>query len=396
MLLIRLFRFLIGYVKFSGEGLFPERFMNLIANSDVRIWDNSKRGNKFTATVVAKDYKKLRAFAKTAKLKIRIDEKRGMPFILNKNKKRVGFFAGIAIFALILFFMSSFIWRIEILGNDKISDRDILNLLEKNGLKIGTIAKSVDETNLAQKLVLDDKRLSYATIFIRGSAVQVRVTEADLLNEEDKTPCNIISDVSGRVVSVDVYRGEAKVKKGDRIVKGKLLISGVVDNTINNDFVPARGDIKVKVKKSFSVTIPRFYPALEYHQKGYRRKSLYFFGIKIPLFVGRLKKSNYKIYNFNERIKLADAKLPIGFDTKTYHKIEKADKNLSLKDASTIANIYRFLFEVEESGKGILKKTDREESDTEGAYILKVEYQSVVSAGVKSKISKSGAKSKEN
>ena len=39
MILVRLLRWLFGYVTFRGTGDFPERFMNLCAREEINLWE---------------------------------------------------------------------------------------------------------------------------------------------------------------------------------------------------------------------------------------------------------------------------------------------------------------------------------------------------------------------
>ena len=42
-MLLKLLRWLMGYVVFISNGIFAERFMNLTARSQISLWDVKKR-----------------------------------------------------------------------------------------------------------------------------------------------------------------------------------------------------------------------------------------------------------------------------------------------------------------------------------------------------------------
>ena len=74
MFLIRLFRFLSGYVVFSGKGGFPERFINLCSMNGISLWDAKSSSGTLHAKTSIKGYKRLRPCAKKSGMKIRISE----------------------------------------------------------------------------------------------------------------------------------------------------------------------------------------------------------------------------------------------------------------------------------------------------------------------------------
>ena len=44
---------------------------------------------------------------------------------------------------------------------------------------------------------------------------------------DESIPCNVVAAADGYIVRIEAYEGAAKVKVGDSVVKGDLLISGV-------------------------------------------------------------------------------------------------------------------------------------------------------------------------
>ena len=62
---------------------------------------------------------------------MKINRKKGVPFILNKYKKRK-IFVGLLIFIIVgIIVLSNFIWNIEVTGNDKIAKDEILKVVEE-------------------------------------------------------------------------------------------------------------------------------------------------------------------------------------------------------------------------------------------------------------------------
>ena len=101
MLIIKLIRFLLGYVSFSATGGFAERFVNLCTNKRIPLWNMKKVGNVLYGETTVEGYKAIRQSAYRSGMKMKLERKRGLPFFLNNNVKRkgiaIGFLASMAI-----------------------------------------------------------------------------------------------------------------------------------------------------------------------------------------------------------------------------------------------------------------------------------------------------------
>lgn len=384
--MLYLFRFFLGYVKFTAEGLFPERFINLLAALDVRVFGGVKKNGVFSCFIVAKDYKKLRTPAGKAGVKLKIKKKYGLPFIIHRYRKRLGFFCGFFLFCSILIFLSSFVWRIEISGNEIINDKEIIEALADSGLSEGVLKSKIDEADISQKVLLKIDDLSYVTVFLRGSVASVNVKEASIKEEKSNEPCNIVSDADGEIISIDVYKGQAKIKKGERVIKGQLLVSGIVDNKISNTFVHSSADIVARIDKKFSHTIPYTYDATLNKNLPYRRKNFHFFGLDLPLYIGRLPETSYRVFDFNERYSLFEKEIPIGAYTEIFYPLQKEKTELSESEAKGLAKALKMLFEIDESQDGKLTLKEEKYLEQKGSLTVEVSYQTTEKIGVCSSI----------
>ena len=128
MFLIRFLRWLFGWVRLTAEGGFPERLLNLAAREEIQLWGICRQGITLTACCRAKDYKRLRQPARKACMRMRVRERHGAPFFLRRYHARAGIAVGLAAYILLLHFFSQRIWAIDVIGNEKLSDREIEEL----------------------------------------------------------------------------------------------------------------------------------------------------------------------------------------------------------------------------------------------------------------------------
>lgn len=83
-----LLNYLLGYVNIIVEGFFVERFINICMSKNIFLWKIKRdKSAIISANVGIQDFKNAVKIAKQTKCKIKIQSKKGMPFIFNKYKK---------------------------------------------------------------------------------------------------------------------------------------------------------------------------------------------------------------------------------------------------------------------------------------------------------------------
>lgn len=142
-----------GYVRFKAEGYYVERFINHCRINGFNLED-LKRANStlVDASVSIKDYREICKIAKKNKCKIKIYQKRGIPFVIKKYRKRKIFFLTLVILIFSISVLTRFIWNIDIKGNDSISQDEIMKIINEEGLKIGKLKNNIDERKIVDKI----------------------------------------------------------------------------------------------------------------------------------------------------------------------------------------------------------------------------------------------------
>lgn len=118
------------------------------------------------------------------------------------------------------------------MGNENISQQEILRALEKNGIGFGTYGFSVDSSELRNYMLLEIPELSYIAVNVKGCRAYVQVRERVAAPEiiDKKKPGNTIAKKDALVTAVQPWDGEKQVLPGTTVKEGQLLISGVVQN----------------------------------------------------------------------------------------------------------------------------------------------------------------------
>ncbi len=335
MLSLRITRWLMGYVRFSVIGGSPERFFNSSVRSGAILWNIASRRNS-GACVFAGGYKGLRPSARRAGCRLRVRERRGLPFLLRRLQPHRGIVAGFAAFLVILVLLSLHVWCIDVTGNTTMDTRTVLSALSENGLYPGVRKSEINTKKIEQKLMLMFPKIRWMTINTQGCKMQVCIqekTERPKI-EKQEGACNVKASTTGQVVAIRVFAGTAQVKPGDAVVEGQLLVSGVVENESRETMlVHASAEIIAETTHSCEIQIPLRQSVRKPTGNRAVRRSLQLFGADFPLtFIGR-PKGDYDISGVQTRFRLFGTLLPISLYEENWNGMRTVPVEISRQQA---------------------------------------------------------------
>jgi similar to stage IV sporulation protein len=345
MLLLRLWNYIRGYVIILVEGYFLERFINICTHRQVFLWD-IKRRNDFAMTLKLsiKGFKMLRPISRKSQCRVGIVKKKGLPFILNKYKQRKAFMFGAVLFIVIINLLASFIWDIEISGNKEIRTADVLQKLAVIGVKPGVLKYGIDVDRVAKTLVLQISELSWVSFEIRGTRAKLFVEERrqppSLIPRN--MPCNIIAKRDGLISSIVVKNGQEMVEEGDTVIKGQLLVSGVIENEHEPEQKKLVHSIaEIKARTWYEGNSTTNIKTVEAVRTGKEKKVYTLMLLKNKIKLPLNKDINFQNYDKIELKKVLQIGenliLPFGVIVEKYYENELIDKELSLDEAKKIA-----------------------------------------------------------
>ena len=304
-MLVRLFKYLRGYVKIRVEGYSPERFFNLCNVHGILLWGVDHKEFSYEMYVSVKDYKRMRPLVRKTRTKIILLEKHGLPFFLHKFRKRKMFFAGMLLCAAFIYVLSLFVWNIHFEGNATQSTEELVEYLGELGVTHGTLKSKIICEEIETKLRTRYPNILWVSAEMRGTRIIVQIkenTDKDIVSaieEKDKEPASIVADCSGTIESVIVRQGTPLVKAGDKVVKGQTLVEGYYE--IKNDAgeivryegVAADADIVILVSEDYKDSF-----SMEHKTKQYTEKKRLAFSFTIFDKTYVIKpKIPYKTYN---------------------------------------------------------------------------------------------------
>lgn len=232
---IQLLRLWKGYVRIRITGNSYDRFLNLCAYHNIRLWDLQPAGEAYEADLLKNDFRKLRSIIRKSHTKIKIIERHGLPFFLYRNRKRKIWLAGITAAVFFMFWLSSHIWLITIEGNVSQTNDVLFEYLDTIGIRHGMLKKEVDCRQLASDIRNYFTDFTWVSVKLNGTRLDVSVKEGlnqtDMSEEQDggkETPSDLVAAKSGTVLSIYVRKGLPQVQAGDEVEPGTVLVSGTL------------------------------------------------------------------------------------------------------------------------------------------------------------------------
>lgn len=334
--------YITGYVNIKVESFFLERFINICVSKKIFLWNIKRRKSTILyANISIKDYKRLKEIAKKTKSKVKIKNKKGLPFIFHKYRKRKIFIAFFILIITGLIATSNFIWNIEVKGNNQISKEEIINALNENGLKIGTNKNKIDSNLVINKMRLQRDDVAWIGISMKGTNAIVEVKEAEKAPEivDESEYCNIVSDRNASITKINVQNGTAAVSVGDIVKKGDVIVNGYLEGKYTGiRYVHSSADIEAKVWYSKK---EKFYLNQEIQVPTGATEAKYALNLnnfKINLYKTLSKFENYDTINESKKLMLfSNFYLPIEIIKTTNCEYEKQPKTYTEEELTEIA-----------------------------------------------------------
>lgn len=256
-----------GSVLFTITGAFPERFLNLCAQSGVGFWDLAwLDAHTLTLRVARRDAKRAGALAEKVMCDARIQRHAGVPFFLAGFRRRYALLLGLALSLAAVCVLSRFVLTIEVSGNEKVPTAAILTELSRQGVRLGAYGPGLDVRRISQESLIRLTDLSWMSVNLHGTRAEVLVREKLPAPElrDATTPAHVVSAADGIITHMEVLDGQPAFREGDTVLTGEVLISGVMDlkepmyATVDagQRIVHARGNIWARTWRTLEAVIP--------------------------------------------------------------------------------------------------------------------------------------------
>ncbi len=255
-----------GYIGCYVEGGSWERFMNLCRHHHIPLWEIGKSERRITFEMSAGDYKRLRPFVKKTHVVPHIREKKGVPFILEQAVRDWTFTVGLLFFFFVLRILSQYVWQINYTGQQEYTKETVSKEVTQMGVYVGMPRKRLNCDQIERNLRERYDNMSWVSAEEKGCVLNIKIKEGNVKEEEkqeETAASHLIAPCRGTVQSIVTRQGVAKVRRGDKVKKGQILISGVVDilddsgAVVRRNGVCAAGEVTLLAEKKFHKSIKK-------------------------------------------------------------------------------------------------------------------------------------------
>ena len=244
-----------GSVKVRIEGRGIERFFNIAAQRGIMIekietkeipaaehdrYDNRvekneleneerKQGKTVCFQTSPNDFKRLKAIARKTNVLLRITEKHGFPFLLILGRRRSLWVGGLAAFFLLICLSSFYVWDISFEGNHRFTDETLLHFMATVPVQCGMRKSRISCTELEKRIRNAFPEISWVSAELTGTRLTIHLRENNRILQarlEPESPCELTAGTDGTVTRIIVRNGKARVKVGDTVKAGDVLVSG--------------------------------------------------------------------------------------------------------------------------------------------------------------------------
>lgn len=333
----KLLDFLFGTALISFEKSDRERAINLLHANMIYIKElNIDKGDFFTLCISRKSCAKVERLLDKSGIKVYSIIRRGLPFIINKYKKRYGIFLGIILFCFLVWFSGQFVWEIEFSGNEMISDSVVEKQLLDVGFGVGSFIPKADLYTICNEFIIHSDDFSFISVNLEGTKANVELRERKKRDEKKEyNASNLVAKYGGIIENTTVYSGQLVVKKEDVVKAGDLLVSGFCEMENGFEIVKSSGSVYAYVTRNFEVEIPYSSQKKVYTGNLQKKVDIIFFGQRLTL--KNQIENSYEYFeeiNDRERLVLFDRiKLPLYSETIIHREYKTEEVLLELCEA---------------------------------------------------------------
>lgn len=316
---------LFGSLTLSCEGGFVGQFLDMCRAAGVAFRNARCKNGKLYIEVTPSELYTLRHIARETGMRVKVLSRTGLVFIIHRYRRRAGLLVGFAVFMLIMYHLSGFVWNVDIIGESRFYTREqITAALEENGIAVGKRISDIKVSHAENNVLTKLDGLKRLAVSINSTTVTAEIADRVAPpepSEEESTgrPADIASKSDAYIISVVPYAGKALVKPGDTVTKGQTLVSGMYEDSAGRTYLTeSKAEVIGQVTRTAEFEISVFNEKEEPTGEIYKKTSLFFYGMEINFYIeGGNRYTKCDIITGRKQLTLFGKQLPIAITTVT-------------------------------------------------------------------------------
>ena len=235
----------LGDCRFTAEGLNLERFVNELARNGVALREARRLGGRaLRCRCRMRDMPRVRALAEEKGWRLSGEEALGLARAARFFRRRWGVPLGAALALVLVAFAWQFVWRVEVSGAGAYRG-DVEGYLLEQGVGVGRGKRGVDARALERGLYRRYPELTWFTVYVHGVTLRVECARGALPGAPDaRGTGDLYAQRDGIIQEIQVYAGTARVRPGDAVRAGQVLIEGA-ERAADETTTPVRAEGRV-------------------------------------------------------------------------------------------------------------------------------------------------------
>ncbi len=275
-MLVKLFRYIQGYLIILVIGFSPERFLNLCKNKNIEIWGLNPQKDTYQMYIKARDFKKIKPLLRKTVSKVKVEKKVGLPFFFFRFRRRKIFFVSILCSIIFVSVMSTRLWTIELSGNQIITEDIMIDFLKRKEISLGIKCKDISCEKLGKEIREHFQEIKWVSVSLDGTELDIIIKEnhdRKTIENSNMEPSDIIADKNGTITKLVTRSGVPlcsvglPVKKGDVLVSGKIDVLNDAKEVIGNRYVISEAEIWANTYYVYRDSLSKTYMKKEYKDK---------------------------------------------------------------------------------------------------------------------------------
>ncbi len=216
-----------GYVIIKVKGGAIEEFLNKASQHGIYLWNVERLSRELlVARVSVAGFEELTSLVSLLPITMEIRHQVGLPFLLQRLRKRSLLVIGAMISLICIYWLSSIVWFVQIRGAETLDQALIKEILKNNGVQVGIPRSMVDPRALEKRLMLELPELAWVGIGLKGTLLAIEVVEKAEITINEQSPGDVISGKAALVTQIIPFAGQVLVQEGETVTPGQVLIDG--------------------------------------------------------------------------------------------------------------------------------------------------------------------------
>ncbi len=372
-----LLRYCRGEARLRLTGAAPQQCLNLLMQARIEFWEIEREDElHYRISVLPTAVKKVEELALRSYCSVECISSRGLSGDAKKLFRRPVLLFGLLAALAASFFLQSFVWVIEVQGNETVHSEVVLRALEELNIRCGAWAADIPYKEVKHRLLNLVPELSWIGINRTGGKLTVLVTEREFPNSQ-KPPyaaANIVAARDGVITEVSILEGMRLCKVGDTVKAGQILVSGFEDYGLYLRAVCAQAEIYAQTWRSATVVTPSQRMEKRYTGREWTQRTLIVGRKRINL-CGNSGISDTKCDKMINVKKLAlpNYTFPVTLETATYREYETVPVGVEASEAERLLHDAFERLTLASMIAGKIESIDASIQESGGLYVLTAE-----------------------